>query len=326
VSLRAVLSALFAVAVSASSAVTQASGSRGGVILALPTSPRALGLADASAGALADAWSVFNAPARLPSLRSVAAAVASEAYLVSTQLSAAAFTVPVGAGALGIGATLLDYGSIPEIASPAPGIDGVETGRTVSAQDQAIVLSYGVPVSWVEGMSVGASAAVVNSRVADLSGTGGAASLGMAWASRNGWDVALGVQHLGPALELGATSGPLPLTARAAIAAPARQLGSVFFRPLGEFRAERDGGATIAAATEGEWATASGAALQVRGGYRVRIGNDRDDRWPVSLGVGLVLGSWAIDYAPQRFTSADQFTHRFGVRYARAKRAGAGSR
>jgi hypothetical protein len=300
-----------------SSAFPQSSGSRGAVILALPTSPRALGLADASSAGVPDAWVMFSAPARLAGLKSFAAGVASEAYLVSTQLSAVAVAIPTRVGTLAIGATLLDYGSVPEIASPAPGTDGVETGNSVSAQDNAIVVSYGRSVSWIEGLSVGLSAEVVTSRVADLSATGGAVSLGAAWASRNGWDLSLALQHLGPAIRLGETSGDLPTMGRAAIAAPARRIGSLYFRPLAEVRGERNGGATIAAATEAEWSNASGAALQLRAGYSARIANDRDDRWPVALGVGLVLGSWAVDYAPQRFTTIDQFTHRFGVRYAR---------
>jgi hypothetical protein len=290
--------------------------SRGAVILALPTSPRSLGLAHASAAAVPDAWALFTGPAQLARLRTLSAGFASEAYLVSTQLSAAALSVPLRSGTIAVGASVLDYGSIDEIAAAAPGTDGTETGKKHSAADHVISVGYGLPVNWIEGMTIGVAAELVSSRIADLSGTAFAASLGVAWASRNGWDVVLSGQHLGAAMELGATRGKLPSVARGAVAAPARKIGKGFVRPLAEVRAEQGGGGTLAVAAEGEWSNASGAALQLRAGYSLRTERD-DDPWPVSLGVGLVLGSWAIDYAPQHFTTIDQFTHRFGVRYAR---------
>jgi hypothetical protein len=316
VRIRRAVSALIAVVVSASSASPQSADSRGAVILTLPTSPRALGLADASTAAAPDAWAVFSSPAQLARLKSTSAGLASEAYLVSTQLSSAAIAIPLRRGTFAIGATLLDYGSIREIATTAPGTDGTETGKSYSAQDNAITIGYGAPVGWIEGMTVGGAIELVHSRIADLSASAVAGSLGAGWASRNGWDVALGLQHFGPEMKLGAMWGVMPMIARGAVAAPARRLGSFYLRPLAELRAEVGGGATFAAATEAEWSNASGAAIQLRAGYSLR-NQEIDDRWPVALGVGLLLGSWAIDYAPERFTTIDQFTHRFGVRYSR---------
>lgn len=289
---------------------------RGGIILALPTSPRALGLVDASAAGTTDAWATFAAPAQLGRHRAFSVGLASESYLVSTQLSAGAVTVPLARGTLGIGVSLLDYGSIDEIASNDPGIDGTETGRRYSAQDHAIVVAYGLPVAWIEGMTIGAAAEFVTSRIADISGSGFAISAGLGWASRNGWEVTAAVQHLGPQIEVGASSGALPAIARLAVAAPSRHIGAFYLRPLAELRGNDDDGAALAVAAEGEWPTARGPALFARAGYSVRSAGT-DDRWPLSLGAGVTFGAWSIDYAPERFQTIDQVTHRIGLRYQR---------
>ena len=111
-----------------------AQGTRAAVLLTLPTSTRALGLGDASGAAVADEWALFLAPAQLARTGALSVGVASESYLASTQLSAIALAFPAWHGTIGIGATMLDYGSVREIAAQLPGLDGVETGRTVSAQ------------------------------------------------------------------------------------------------------------------------------------------------------------------------------------------------
>jgi hypothetical protein len=294
----------------------QEAPTRGGIILSLPTSPRALGLADASAAAAPDAWTTFASPAQLARHRSFSVGLASEAYLVSTQLSAAAITVPMARGTLGIGVSLLDYGSVDEIASDDPAIDGIETGRRYSAQDHAIVVAYGLPVRWIEGFTLGAAAEFVTTRIADLSGSAFAVTAGLGWASRNGWEVTATAQHMGSAIEVGASSGELPTIARLAIAAPSRHLGKFYVRPLAELRGSEDDGAALAVAAEAEWPSARGPSLFGRAGYTVRRA-DTDDRWPLSLGAGVTFGSWSIDYAPERFETIDQVTHRIGLRYRR---------
>jgi hypothetical protein len=293
-----------------------AAPTRGAIILTLPTSPRALGLADASSAGTTDAWTTFVSPAQLGRHRSFSVGLASESYLLSTQLSSAAVTMPMKRGTLGIGVSLLDYGSIDEIASENSGLDGTETGRRYSAQDHAIVVAYGLPFAWIEGMTIGAAAELVSTRVADLSGSGIAVSAGLGWASRNGWEVTAAVQHLGSAIEVGASNGELPTLGRLSVASPSRHIGALYLRPLAELRGNDDDGATFAIAAEAEWPTARGPALFARAGYAVRT-SDTNDRWPLSLGAGVTFGAWSIDYAPERFETIDQVTHRIGLRYQR---------
>jgi len=296
-----------------------APAARAGILLTLPTSARALGLAEAAGATEASEWALFAAPAQLARAKAFAAGIASEAYLASTHLSAVAVAVPVWRGTLGLGATLLDYGSVREIASSTPGLDGVETGRTVSAQDDAIVIGYGLVVPgmpWLQGIRAGAAMEFVRTRVADLSASGVAASAGLAWTSGGGWDVSAGVQHVGTDISIGATRGALPRTWRAGLAAPAMHMGRVHVRPMAEVRTTRLGGNAAAVAGEVSWPGTRGAEFAVRGGYTVR-GGGADDHWPVSLGAGVGLGRFSIDYAMQRFTRIDQVTHRIGIRFAR---------
>ncbi len=294
----------------------ESAGSRGGVILTLPTSPRALGLADASAAVAADAWALFTAPAQLARAGALQLALASEAYLASTQLSAIALALPAFGGTLGVGATLLDYGTIREIASSIPGADGVETGRTWAAQDNAVVIGYARAFGPTRSVRVGATVAALHTQLADLAASGVAGSLGAAWSGAAGWHVSGALQHAGPAITLGATSGDLPLLARIAVGAPVRTIRGFEVRPMAEARFVRGGGEAVAAAAEATWRGAGGRLLAFRGGYTLRS-DDRDDRWPVSFGIGAGLGPVELDYAIERFETIDQVTHRLGVRYAR---------
>jgi hypothetical protein len=291
-------------------------GTRAGVLLTLPTSTRALGLADASGAAVADEWALFASPAQLARANTFSAGLASEAYLAATQLSAVALAVPVWRGTLGLGATMLDYGSIREIASSAPGLDGVETGRTLSAQDDAVTIGYGLALPSLRGIRVGAAFEFVRTRVADLSASGSAISAGLAWTSRAGWDVAASVQHVGSALALGALLGDLPQTWRAGIAAPVMQVRSARIRPMAEVRSVRGGVAAAAIAGEVSWPGIRGSEFIIRTGYTVRDGSG-DDHWPLALGAGIGLGRFSLDYAMERFSRIDQVTHRIGIRFAR---------
>lgn len=301
---------------SASLPAQEFNGSRSGVILTLPTSPRALGLADASAAVSGDAWALFTSPAQLARAGTLQVALASEAYLASTQLSAIALALPAFGGTVGVGATLLDYGTIREIATSVPGAEGAETGRTWAAQDNALVVGYARAFGATRAFRVGATVSALHSQIADLSASGVAGSFGAAWSGSSGWHVGGAVQHVGPAISLGATSGALPLLARIAVGAPTRMMRGFEVRPMAEFRLIRGGGEAVAGAAEATWRSEGGRSLSFRGGYTLRT-DDFDDRWPVSFGIGVGIGPVELDYAIERFETIDQVTHRIGVRYAR---------
>ena len=294
----------------------RAQGSRAGILLTLPTSTRALGLGDASAAAVADEWALFVSPAQLARATRFSAGLGSESYLASTQLSAVAVAIPVWRGTLGIGASLLDYGSVHEIVASVSGLDGVETGQTVSAQDDAFEIGYGMTIPRTHGLRGGIAVEMVRTRVADLSTSGTAASVGVAWTSHGGWDLAAAVQHLGGAVALGATRGSLPQTWRAAAAAPPVHISRATLRPMAEIRSVAGGVASGTGAAELTVPGIRGAEFTARAAYTARSGTG-DDHWPLSLGAGVVMGRFSVDYAMERFTRIDQVTHRIGLRFAR---------
>lgn len=288
--------------------------SRAGLPLVLPTDTRALGLANAAAASTANEWATFTAPSQLAVVRRATAGLATEGYLASTRLSAAAVAMPLSRGAVGIGVTVLDYGSIQEVAASIPGTDGIETGRQYSAQDNAIVVGYGVSLSG--RVRAGAAAEFLSTRIADLSGSGLAFSFGFSGSPAPGWDLAGSVQHLGADVAIGATRGALPTTVRFAASAPSRQVGQLAVRPMIEVRRVRGAGNAAAVAAEAVWDGNRGVVLVVRGGYTLRSGT-RNDHAPESIGVGATLGSLTLDYALERFPTLDQVTHRIGLRVAR---------
>lgn len=299
----------------ASNTAAFAQGSRSGLILTLPTSTRALGLGDAAAAATGDEWALFTSPAQLAKATRFSAGLSSEAYIASTQLSAISVAVPLWRGTLGLGATLLDYGSIKEITASASGLDGVETGRTISAQDYAMEVGYGMTIPGSDGVRGGAVVELMQSHIADLSASSAALSFGLAWTSHGGWDVAVALQHLGNSVRLGATSGLLPQTWRASVAAPVATIGRARIRPMAEVRTVSGGVTSGTGAAELTWPGIRGSEFVARAGYTVR--GSGDDHWPVSLGAGVVMGRFTVDYGMERFTRIDQITHRIGLRFAR---------
>lgn len=301
-----------------------AAQSRAGLVLSLPTSARALGLGQGSAAAMHDEWSLFLAPAQLGRVRGVAAGFASEGYLASTLLSAAAIAVLTRVGTVAFGATMLDYGTIQEIASSIPGSPGAETGRTWSARDYAVLVGLGRELRSFHALRVGGALEFVHSGIADVSGSAVAASVGAAWTSPSGWDIAASAQHFGGDVTIGGTSGSLPRTLRAGVAAPAHRIRGMTLRPMAEFRTVNGGATAGVVAGELSWAGVRGTGFSLRAGYTLQDAAAAD-HWPVALGAGITLGKFAIDYATERFSTIDQTTHRVGLRFAAAPTAPSGS-
>lgn len=309
--------ALGAIAPTAPVAARAQSGgaARGGLLLALPTSTRALGLGSAGGAISVDEWATFFSPARLAALRGMSAGAATEEYLAGTQLAAVSAAMPLGAGVLGVGATQLDYGAIDELVPSGSGVAGVPTGRTFTAQDNAFVAGY----AWAARPSVhlGIAAEYFGSHVADVSGATFAGSGSGVWIPSPEWSVSAAIQHVGPSVALGATRGALPTTARVSVGAPGRRYGAIVLKPLLEWRAVRGAGMFGVVAAEAIWSAGGGTAVAGRAAYTLAPGSDAHA--PVSLGAGVTFGPFTVDYALERFAAVGQVTHRVGLRYARRR-------
>ena len=292
-------------------------GTRAAILLTLPVSARGLALGEAWGAVADDESALFYNPAQLSRVRGLAVGGSLQNYVASTTLGAFAVAVPLRHGTLGFGLQLLDYGSADEIV-PADGSNGqvgTPTGSTVTAQDMAFTLGYGVAFGARHELRVGAALKYVRQEVASVSGGAMAGDVGAAYSLSNGWDVSAALQHLGSHLTLAAVSAPLPLTWRAAVAAPIVRAGAFTLRPMAEARQMSGADITGVLGAEGTWRTGtSGTTLSARAGYAFRGSNDA--RAPLTVGAGVTLGRLQVDYAYEGFDLIGGATNRVGVRFA----------
>ncbi|HEX7545764.1 MAG TPA: PorV/PorQ family protein [Gemmatimonadaceae bacterium] len=290
---------------------------RAAVLLTLPSSARALALGEAWGAIADDESALFYNPAQLARVRGLAVGGSLQNYIASTTLGAFAVAVPLGKGTVGFGLQLLDYGSADEIV-PADGSNGqvgTPTGGTVTAQDMAFMLGYGIAFGSRRELRVGAELEYARQAVASYSGGAMAGGIGAAYSLPNGWDVSAALQHMGSSLTLAAVSAPLPLTWRAAVAAPMLRTDAFTLRPMAEARQVSGAEVTGVLGAEGTWRTGTnGTTLSARAGYAFR--GSTDARAPLTVGAGITLGRLQVDYAYEGFDLVGGATNRVGVRFA----------
>lgn len=298
----------------------QATGeSRAALLLTLPSSARALALGEAWAPVADDENALFYNPAQLARVRGWSVGGSLQRYVASTTLGAFALAVPFARGTVAMGAQVLDYGSEPELTSADGAQSGDPTGARVSAQDFALTAGYGVTLGAGHRLRVGGAVKYAQQHVANYSGSAVAGDLGAAYSLPSGWELAGAFQHFGSELTLAAVTAPLPWTWRAAAASPVVDFGRFALRTMAEVRKSSGAVTTGVLAAECTWHPVHGATvLAARAGYSFR--GTGDDRSPLTLGGGVSLGRFSVDYAYEGFDLLGGATHRFGVRYAAAMR------
>ena len=290
---------------------------RAAVLLTLPSSSRALALGEAWGAVADDESALFYNPAQLARVRGLAVGGSLQNYIASTTLGAFAVAVPLKRGTVAFGLQLLDYGSAAEIV-PADGTGGQlgsPTGASVTAQDMAFTLGYGIAFGARHELRVGAAVKYARQEVASYSGGAVAGDFGAAYSLANGWDVSAALQHAGSNLTLASVSAPLPLTWRAAVAAPVMRMDAFSLRPMAEARQVSGAEVTGVLGAEGTWRTGTGGTLlSARAGYAFR--GSTDARLPFTVGAGITLGRFQVDYAYEGFDLIGGATNRVGVRLA----------
>ena len=288
---------------------------RAAILLTLPASSRALALGDAWGAVADDESALFYNPAQLARIRGFSAGGSLQNYIASTTLGAFAVAVPLKMGTVAFGLQLLDYGSAQEFV-PADGTGGqigTPTGSSVTAQDMAFTLGYGLAFGVRHELRIGAAVKYARQEVASYSGGAVAGDFGAAYTLADGWEASAALQHLGSNLTLASVSAPLPLTWRAAVAAPAMHMDAISLRPMAEVRQVSGADVTGVLGAEGTWHTGtSGTLLALRAGYAFR--GSTDARAPFTVGAGLTLGRFQVDYAYEGFDLVGGATNRVGVR------------
>jgi hypothetical protein len=305
--------ALFSSAAQAQTSVE----TRAAILLTLPASSRALALGESSSAIVDDESAIFYNPAQLARVRGLAIGGSLQNYVASTTLGAFAVAVPLSRGTLGFGLQLLNYGSADEVVpvDGSGGQVGAPTGSTVTAQDMALTVGYGIAFGARHQLRLGAALKYARQEVASYSGGALAGDIGAAYSLSNGWELSAAVQHMGSSLTLASVSAPLPLTWRASIAAPMMNAGSFSLRPMAEARQVSGADLTGVLGTEGSWRTGtSGTVVFARAGYAFR--GSTDARAPFTVGAGITLGKLQVDYAYEGFDVIGGATNRVGVRFA----------
>lgn len=290
---------------------------RAAILLTLPASARGLALGDAWGAVADDESALFYNPAQLARVRGIDVGASLQNYIASTTLGAFAVAVPLRVGTVAFGLQLLDYGSTQEVV-PVDGSDGqvgAPTGATITAEDMAFTLGYGIAIGTKRQLRLGAAVEYARQEIASTSGGAVGGDVGAAYTFQDGWDVSAALQHFGSDLTLAAVTAPLPMTWRVAVAAPGIQAAAFTVRPLAEVRQVSGAEVTGVLGTEGSWRTGTtGAILSVRAGYALR--GSSDARSPFTAGAGITLGRLEVDYAYEGFNLIGGATNRVGVRLA----------
>src|SRR5579871_767705 len=132
---------------------------RAAILLTLPSSARGLALGDAWGAVADDESALFYNPAQLARAQGMAVGGSLQNYIASTTLGAFAVAFPLKRGTLAFGLQLLDYGSADEVvpADGSAGQIGTPTGSTISAEDMAFTVGYGVAFGARHELRVGAA-------------------------------------------------------------------------------------------------------------------------------------------------------------------------
>ena len=310
----AILLAMFAGVAGAQTTTTN--DTRAAILLTLPSSTRALALGESWSAVADDESALFYNPAQLARVHAWSVGGSLQNYIASTTLGAFAVAIPVKRGTVGFGMQLLNYGSTDEfVADGSNPQNGIPTGSTVTAQDMALTLGYGVAFGARHELRVGAALEYARQTVASVSGGAIAGDAGAAYTLANGWDMSAAVQHMGSKLTLASVSAPMPLTWRAAVAAPEMRMNAFTLRPMAEARQMSGADVTGVLGAEGTWRTGtSGTLLSARAGYAFR--GSTDARSPFTVGAGITLGRLQVDYAYEGFDLIGGATNRVGVRFA----------
>lgn len=289
-------------------------GHTAAIVLELPSSARALALGGAYVAAGGDDATLFYNPSQLATVEGRAASMSVQPYIEGSTLGAVSAAFQLGPGTLGVGIQVLSYGSADEyVCDETTRCErGEATGRTVSANDVAASVGYGMTWRMVR---LGAAAKYVRQSLADASGGVPALDVGAAIDVWRGATVGVSIQNVGPDLKTAGSSAPLPRFLRLGASLPWRGVGP--FDVLGtlELAQHSEGDVLPLGGAEVTWTSTNGLAFSARVGALARSEGAATSR--VSFGGGVRARHFALDYAYQSFDALALTTHRFGLRWWR---------
>jgi hypothetical protein len=180
----------------------------GAQFLEIGVSARAVGMGEAFIAIADDATAIYYNPAGLTQLYSKEVVFTHIAYAADINFEFGGFAYPLWSigGVLGIGAYMLDAGSIDETTYEHP----TGTGRTFGAKEYALSLSYAR--SLTDHFSVGVTLKLIDQLYEDLRATGWAADVGTTYDTGfRGFRISMMISNFGPDMTFITEEHPLPI-------------------------------------------------------------------------------------------------------------------
>ncbi len=311
--MRAALTLLLALGAPLMVGRAQDGGATGAIVLEHPASPRAMALGSAVVAAGDADASLFANPAAIAG-GGLRGSASGQGWIAGSRLGAISLSFGGAGGAIGVGIRALSYGSEREIVPDTVnfgGQRGMETGRTISANEIAASVGYGRALGRVR---VGVAGGWIRQQIANVTGGAPFVDVGATIALSRGVAAGVAVQNLGGSLELASTASALPRLIRAGIAIPVAA-GPVTIALSGEGVHSEAAGSEGRAGLEATWRAASGVSVQGRAGFRG--GATESTLGRTTFGGSLGTARVGADYAYQTLGALGGATPRIGIRIAR---------
>jgi hypothetical protein len=276
------------------------------MVLQLPASARALALGDAWVGAR-DVDAVFYNPAQLAGGR--AGTVASlERYGGASTAGSFATLLPLGPVGMGVGAQMIDFGTLSSrYPGAAPGSGGLTRGGLVNASSTMAVIGLAMPY---KGIRWGLAGRFAEDRVE--ANRDGVALFDVGAGKEFFGQVTVGasIRNIGLGPHLGGTALPLPTRAALGMQGFGLPIGPFDFALNAEVGMIRFDHMTAGLGAELAWTPIEGITTTGRVGFRTPLG---DQESPVTLGLGFQLDRFVVEYGWEGIQGPGS-GHRIGFR------------
>lgn len=271
-----------------------AAGTTAAAFLKIPAGARAQGLGGSHVAAAADSEAMFWNPAGLARLEKAGLSDASFGYgalLETSYAGTMAYARPLSAdrGAFGVSLTYFSQSSIQGY-----GVRG-DPEASFTPKDYALSGAYGRKLGRV---LLGGGLKVIRSELADVSGTGFAADFGVQServtdVGEGALDLGASILNFGPPLKMGSSSDPLPCILRG---------GSLWHisptvNALLDGNFPVDGDPFVGFGLEADLPVQESFKASFRGGYNTRNASDIEGLAGMSLGFGVTVYRFRLDYA-----------------------------
>ena len=284
---------------------------RGPIILELPASTRALGMANSYAVGAPDSDMVFYHPGLLSGARGFSGSV--QRYSPHSTLAAVSAGQSWLSGGVAFGLQVLTYGA--DGSDPTQGTDvlalpadlgSIRENGEIGVSEFVVSAGYG---QTVKGVRMGFVGKLVQQRFGSMQGSTGAVDVGIT-ASPGPVTLGLSAQNIGPDLTMGEEDIPLPTRFTLGASTDRKAAGPLDLTASSAVSYRMDGHVIPSAGVEAAYWPVTGRTFAGRIGYRHLP--EEQSGFPVTFGGGFYGDAIALEYAYEGFDSG-QGAHRISI-------------